>query len=91
MTESIRSVGLKYTILKLKVNDQKDSSDRILSVMIVYFTKTLNLSFRDHILRGGNAEKMTFYWVIVPPKYGCGVVQWAEGFNKKYSKFNFGN
>ena len=43
------------------------------------------------MFRGGNAEKMTFYWVIVPPKYGCGVVQWAEGFNKKYSRFNFGH
>ena len=41
--------------------------------------------------RGGNAEKLTFDWIIGPPKYGCEVVQWAEGFNKIYSRFNFGH
>ena len=40
--------------------------------------------------RGGNAEKLTFDWIIGPPKYGCEVVQWAEGFNKIYSRFNGG-
>ena len=41
--------------------------------------------------RGENAEKLTFDWVIGLLKYGCGVVEWTEGFKKKYSKFNFGH
>ena len=34
---------------------------------------------------------INFDWIIGPPKYSCEVVEWAEGFNKKYSKFNFGH
>jgi len=41
------------------------------------------------ILRGGNAETWNFNWVIVPPKFGCVVVEWILGFNKKYSKFHY--
>jgi len=41
--------------------------------------------------RGENAEKLTFDRVIGLLKYSCEVVEWAGGFNKKYSKFNFGH
>ena len=30
--------------------------------------------------RGGNAEKLTFDWVIGLPRYGCEVVVWVGGF-----------
>ena len=43
------------------------------------------------IHRGGNAEKWNFDWVIAPPKYGCVVVEWVLGINKKYFKFDFGH
>ena len=43
------------------------------------------------IVRGGNAEKLTFDWVVVLPKYGYEVVDGAGGFKKKYSKLNFGH
>ena len=43
------------------------------------------------IFRGGNAEKWTFDWIIVPSKYGSEIVEWAGGFNKKYWKFNSGH
>ena len=43
------------------------------------------------IVRGGNAEKRTFDWVIAPLKYGCVLVEWVLGFNKKYFKFHFGH
>ena len=28
------------------------------------------------IVRGGNAEKLTFDWVIAAPKYGCQIEEW---------------
>ena len=37
------------------------------------------------ILRGGNAEKWNFDWVIAPPKYDCVVVEWVLGINKNIS------
>ena len=43
------------------------------------------------IVRGGNAEKLTFDWIIAPSKYGGEIVEWAGNFKKKYSKFNFGH
>ena len=41
--------------------------------------------------RGENAEKWTFDWVIAPSKYVCEVVEWSAGFDKKYSRFDFGH
>ena len=44
-----------------------------------------------NILRGGNAEKSNFYWVIALSKYGCEVLEWFSGFTKKYFRFHFGH
>ena len=46
---------------------------------------------QSYMIRGGNVKKCSFDWVIAPPKYGCEVVEWAGGFNKRYSKLNFGH
>ena len=44
-----------------------------------------------YMIRGGNAEKRTFDWVIAPLKDGCVFVEWVLGFNLKYFKFHFGH
>ena len=43
------------------------------------------------MIRGGNAEKRTFDWVIATLKDGCVFVEWVLGFNFKYFKFHFGH
>ena len=57
----------------------------------VCYEPTYSTEKVTNIFRGGNAEKLTFDWVIGLPRYGCEVVVWVGGFKKKYSKFNFGH
>jgi len=43
------------------------------------------------IPRGGSAENLAFDKVVVPSKYGCEVIEWISGFEKKYFKIYFGH
>ena len=43
------------------------------------------------MFRRGNAEKLTFEWIIESQKYGWEVAEWVWGFNRKIIIFHFGH